>query len=89
MTPIPVGGGTGTLKGTVKNSSGARLTDAMVQVVDGPSATTSKNGRYTVQNVAEGQQFVIASHPDYSDMSPVEVTITADSTTTLNITLNP
>ena len=89
MTPTPVGGGTGTLKGTVKNSSGARLKDVLVLVVDVSSATTGKNGRYTVQNVTEGQQFVIASHPDYSDSDPVPVTITADSTTTLNITLNP
>ncbi len=89
MTLTPVGGGTGTLKGVVKNSSGARLKDALVQVIDGPSATTGKNGRYTAQNVAEGQQFVIASHPDYSDTSPIAVTIAADTTTTLNITLNP
>lgn len=89
MTLIPAGGGTGTLKGVVKNSSGARLKDVLVQVVDGPSATTSKNGRYTIQVIAEGQQFVIASHPDYSDSNPIAVTITADSTTTLSITLNP
>jgi len=89
LTPIPVGGGTGTLKGTVKNSSGARLRDVLVEVVGGSSATTGKNGRYTVKNVAEGQQFVVASHPDYSDTNPIAVTITADATTTLNITLNP
>ena len=89
LTPSPVGGGTGTLKGTVKNNSGSKLSGVLVQVLGGPSATTNKGGKYNIQNVPEGQRSVTASHPDYSDSDPVPVTITAGSTETLNITLSP
>ena len=89
MTLTPVSGGSGTLKGTVKNSSGARIKGAVVQVVGGASATTNKGGKYSIQPVAEGQQFVVASHADYLDTDPMAVTITAGATATLNITLNP
>ena len=89
MTPTPVGGGTGTLKGTVRDNTGSRIRDAVVQVVGGASATTNKGGKYSIQTVAEGQQFVIASHADYSDTNPIAVTITAGATATLDITLNP
>ena len=89
MVPTPVGGGTGTLKGTVTNGSGTKLSGVLLQVVGNSSATTNKGGKYSIQNVAEGQQFVIASHANYSDTNPIAVTITAGATATLNITLEP
>jgi hypothetical protein len=89
MTPIPVGGGTGTLKGTVISSTGAKLSGVLVQVAGGPSATTNKGGKYSIQNVPEGAQNVTASHSNYSDTGPLAVNIVAGSTVTLNITMNP
>ena len=75
------------MKGTVRDNSGTRIRDAVVQVVGGASATTNKGGKYSIETVAEGQQFVIASHADYSNTNPIAVTITAGATATLNITL--
>jgi hypothetical protein len=89
LSPTPVGGGAGTLKGTVKSSSGAKLNGALIQVISGPNTNTNKGGKYTIQNVPEGLQSVIASHPDHSDTSPIPVTITAGATKTLNITFTP
>jgi hypothetical protein len=85
----PVGGGTGTLKGTVMSAAGAKLKGAVVQVTGGPNSNTNKGGKYTVQNVPEGLQSVIASHPDHGNTTPIQVTIPAGSTVTLNITFDP
>ncbi len=83
------GGGTGTLKGTVTNNpSGTKLGGVTVQVPGGLSATTNKGGKYTIQNVAAGDQMVTASRTGFiSSMEPV--TITAGSTVTLNLKLTP
>ena len=89
LTPTPVGGGTGALKGTVTNADGAKLNKAQIQVIGGPGASTNKGGKYTVQNVPEGLQTVIVSHPDHGDSSPVQVTIPAGVTVTLNIIFDP
>ena len=89
LSPTPVGGGTGALKGTVMNSSGSKLGGVTVQVFGGPSATTNKGGKYTIQNVPEGSQSVIASHPDYAETTPIPVTIIAGATVTLNISFDP
>ena len=87
LTPTTVGGGTGTLKGTVK-SGGAKIAGALVQIVDGPSATTNKGGKFTIQNVPEGVQNVTATHVSAGSYSG-SVTIQVGVTTTLNINLNP
>jgi hypothetical protein len=89
LTASPVGGGTGALKGTVTNNSGAKLGGALVQVIGGPSATTNKGAKYSIQNAPEGPQFVVASHPDYADTDPIPVTIIVGTTVTLNIKFNP
>ena len=79
LTPA-TGGGTGTLKGTVKDSFGTKLSGVTVQVSGGPFATTNKGGKYTVQNVAEGSQSVTASKSGF--VNAVEpVTITAEPVT--------
>ena len=88
LTLSPVGGGTGSIKGTVLNSSGSRLNGVLVQVLGGPSATTNKRGKYTIQNVPEGLQSVTVTYSGYVDFLEM-VTITTGSTTTLNITLSP
>jgi hypothetical protein len=88
LTLSPVGGGTGSVKGTVMNNSGSRLNGVEVQVLGGPSATTNKRGKYTIQNVPEGLQSVTVTYPGYADFLEM-VTITTGSTTTLNITLSP
>ena len=55
LTPTVGGGGTGALKGTVTDSSGAKLGGVLVEVQGaGLSATTNKGGKYTIQNVPEG-----------------------------------
>jgi hypothetical protein len=89
LTASPVGGGSGTLKGTVTNNSGANLPGALVQVIGGPSATTNKRGKYTIRNAPEGPQFVVTSHPDYANTDPIPVTIIVGTTVTLNITFIP
>ncbi len=87
LTPA-TGGGTGTLKGTVKDIFGTKLSGVTLQVSGGPSATTNKGGKYTVKNVAEGSQSVTASKSGF--VNAVEpVTITAGSTATLNFDLTP
>lgn len=88
LNPVPVGGGTGTLKGTVLSSGGAKLSGVTVQVVGGASGTTNKGGKYTVQNVPEGLQSVVATHASGQSWSG-PVTIVTATTTTLNIRLNP
>ena len=88
LTPTATGGGSGTLKGTVKSISGVKLSGVTVQVDGGPSSTTNKGGKYTIKNVDEGAQSVIASKPGYVD-STVSVTIIAGSTTTQNFDLTP
>jgi hypothetical protein len=84
--PPPPTTGTGALKGTV-TSGGAKLGGVQVQVVGGPSATTNKGGKYTIQNVPEGLQSVTAFHASGGSFEGT-VTIVAGSTVTLNITLN-
>ena len=88
LTPTATGGGSGTLKGTVKSISGVKLSGVTVQVDGGPSSTTNKGGKYTIKNVDEGAQSVTASMPGYVD-STESVTILAGSTTTHNFDLTP
>jgi hypothetical protein len=89
LTPTVGGGGTGALKGTVTDSSGTKLGGVLVEVQGGgQSATTNKGGKYTIQNVPEGSQDVIASKTGFSDTLDT-VEIIAGSTVTLNISMSP
>jgi len=88
LTATPTGGGTGTIKGTVTDSSGTKLRGVEVQVLGGPSATTNKRGKYTIRNVAAGLRSVTASMTGFVG-SPEFVTITAGSTATLDFSLTP
>jgi hypothetical protein len=88
LSPIPVGGGVGTLKGTVLSSDGSILSGVTVQLAGGPSGNTNKRGKYTVRNAPEGVQSVIATHASGESWAG-SVTIVAGATVTLNIELNP
>jgi hypothetical protein len=89
LTPTVGGGGTGALKGTVKDSSGTKLGGVLVEVQGGgQSATTNKGGKYTIQNVPGGPQDVTASKTGFSDTLDT-VEIIAGSTVTLNISMSP
>ena len=57
----PGGGGTGTVKGTVWDSSGARVQGASVEADTGQSATTKKRGTYNLQNVPAGTRMLMVS----------------------------
>ncbi len=87
LAPDAGGGGTGTLKGTVKSTTGAKLAGALVEA-GGLSTTTNKGGKYTLQNVPEGNQDVTASSAGYAS-STTAVTISADQTVNVNFNLVP
>jgi len=79
------GSGTGTIAGTVTNSSGAALSGVTVSI--GSETTTSQaNGSYTLTNVNAGSATVTASLAGYQTATD-NVTVTAGSTTTANFTL--
>ena len=80
-TPPP----TGTIAGTVTNTSGAALTGA--QVTSGSLTTTSAaDGSYTLANVPAGTATVTASLSGYQNASQT-VNVIADSTSIANFTL--
>jgi protocatechuate 3,4-dioxygenase beta subunit len=75
------GGTTGTLSGTVTNTSGAPLDGA--QVTSGSvSASTAPDGTYTLTSVNAGTATVTASLSGYQSASQ-NVTVTAGSTTSV------
>lgn len=88
LIPEPAGGGTGSVKGTVYSSSGAKLADATVAVLGGNSALSNKGGKYHIQGVQEGAQQVTASLPGYLSQTQV-VEVAAGTTLTVDFTLAP
>lgn len=89
LTLSATDGGTGTLKGTVKSSSGAKLSGVLVQVDGGGlSGTTNKAGKYTLKNVPGGLRSVTATKSGFTDTKNT-VTITAGSTAILDFSLTP
>ena len=81
-------GGTGTIKGTLTDSNGARLADVLVSTDTGQSALTNRGGKYTIQNVPEGERTVTASKTGFTDEVAVTA-VSAGSNTTLNFQLSP
>jgi len=75
------GGNTGTLTGTVTNTSGAPLTGAQVNS-GSSSATTASDGTYTLANLAAGTTTLTSSLSGYQNASK-NATVTAGSTTNL------
>jgi hypothetical protein len=82
-------GGTGTIKGTLTDANtGARLGGVLVTTDTGQAATTNNGGKYTIQNVPEGNRTVTASKSGYvTQQQPA--TVTAGQTTTVNFALVP
>jgi hypothetical protein len=89
LDPEPTGGGTGTIKGTVTDlNTGAKLGGVLVETDTGQSATTNRGGKYTIQDVPEGNRTVTASRSGYvTQQQPA--TVTAGQTTTVNVALVP
>ncbi len=77
---------TGTISGTVLNSSGVAIAGASVSY-GGGSTTTAGNGTYTLLNVPVGTQNVTASAAGYQNSTQANVTVTANTTTTVTFTL--
>ncbi len=76
---------TGTITGTVTNSSGTAITGATVSY-SGGSTSTAGNGAYTFSNVPAGTVSITASATGYQS-STQGATVTANTTTTQNFTL--
>ena len=78
---------TGTIAGTVTNSSGTVLSDVSVSA-GSVTATTASNGSYSLANVTAGAQTVTASLSGYQTVSQ-SVNVTAGGTATANFNLAP
>ncbi len=76
---------TGTISGTVKNSSGTAISGATVSY-SGGSTTTASDGTYTLANMTAGSVSVTTSATGYNS-STATVSVTAGTTTTQNFTL--
>ena len=89
LDPEPVGGGTGSIKGTATDAStGAKLSGVLVMADTGESATTNNGGKYNIRDVPEGSRTVTASKTGYDDL-PQPATVTAGQTTPVNFALVP
>ena len=80
----PVGNGTGSVKGTVKDQTGAKLSPALV-VADLESDMTNKGGKYMIGGVLEGSRDVTASFLDCAPKT-LPVTVVAGQTLTVDFT---
>jgi Carboxypeptidase regulatory-like domain len=85
------GGGstTGTLAGTVTDSSTAAISGATVSISGGPSTTTDSSGHYSMAGLAPATYSVTASAAGHVSATQNGVSVTAGSTTTLNFALVP
>lgn len=81
----------GRLSGTVVFAeSGHGVPGATVRVLDVPrnlSATTGADGRYTIPLVPAGTYSVEVSHSSFTAPAPSQVTVTADTATTADVTV--
>ena len=89
--PLPVN--MGTIAGTITRSSdSAPISGALVEALQGGvikgSATTAANGTYTMSNVIVGTYDVRASAIGYQTRVQNNVTVTANTTTTVNQSLD-
>jgi TonB-dependent receptor len=66
----------GTIAGIVKDSSGAVLPGARVQVEQGPSAVSDAQGQFLISNLSPGSHKVTASYVGFSSFD-TSVTVTA------------
>jgi hypothetical protein len=81
---------TGTISGTVTDSSGTAIAGATVSTTTGGySTTTGSSGNYTISNVAPGTYSVTASKSGYQSQTKSGVQVSVGQTTTANFSLNP
>lgn len=78
----------GTVNGVVRDSSGAPVSGALVQVAGDGSATSSADGRYTVTGVPAGTVTITASKAGYITQTST-TTMLSGGTGTLDFTLLP
>jgi hypothetical protein len=91
VTVLPVAGGVGTVSGKVQDSAtGGNLQGVLVTPDMGPTATTNKQGKYSINNVPEGSRTLTFSKTNYVTKAMNSVTVNAGSTTrNVNTTLVP
>ncbi|MBW2308265.1 MAG: carboxypeptidase-like regulatory domain-containing protein [Deltaproteobacteria bacterium] len=81
--------GTGSIAGVVLDATtGAPLAGAMVSISQQQSTTTDISGSFSFADIAPGVYTLTASAPNY-DQDSREVTVTADQTSNLTISLLP
>ncbi|MDM8007370.1 MAG: carboxypeptidase regulatory-like domain-containing protein, partial [Phycisphaerae bacterium] len=79
---------TGTVAGTVKDTSNNPLSGATVEIDPGANSTTSAaDGTYTLANVAVGTYSVQASKAGYQTQTIANQVVTENTTTTVNFNL--
>jgi TonB-dependent receptor len=66
MRSVPAAAQVGGISGTVKDSSGAVLPGARVEVEQGPSAVSDAQGQFLIPNVASGTHKVMVSYVGFS-----------------------
>jgi choice-of-anchor B domain-containing protein len=81
-------GGSGAIKGTITDSTGAKLGDVLVMTDTGQSAITNNGGKYMIQDVSEGTRTVTASKSGYATQQQT-ATVIAGQTTTVDFSLSP
>jgi PKD repeat protein len=87
------GGGSGSVKGTARNDSGAKIGGVMVMVdttqSPDPSATSNNGGKYNIANVDAGAAWpVTATKAGYCMAGSPTATVTSGGTTNLDIVMN-
>ncbi|MEM7484785.1 MAG: TonB-dependent receptor [Bacteroidota bacterium] len=80
---------TGNIQGTISDENGIYVPGANVMVTDlSKGAITDFDGRFTIVAIPEGNHTLEISYLGYSTIQQ-EVTITANKTTLVNLTMNP
>jgi hypothetical protein len=82
----------GSISGTITDSSGAALVDAVVQAVNGATGlhrntVTSSAGEFTFQDLPLGDYEVTATHPGFDTLKLDKVTVEVGKVTSLQLTL--
>jgi unsaturated chondroitin disaccharide hydrolase len=85
--------GSGSVKGTARDSAGVKLDGVLVTVDTAqspdPSASTNKGGKYSIATVDAGADWpVAASKAGYCMIGSPSVTVSAGATSTLDIVMN-
>jgi len=77
----------GVITGTVKDTSGAVLPGARVELKEGPAAVSDGQGQFTITNVAPGSYTATVNYVGFSSLTK-EVTVTAGQIARLDAVLD-